>query len=168
MRAFRTLPLLVSSTLLLVGGCPHRAGTGPAGTGPAGTGPDPTAGVGARTTSAGAPSSTLPGSDPAAVLRERLAKVQACYETLLKEDAELAGRFLLTLDVDERGTVLEATLEAEADPEGEGTLQLEGCLHSSLEGARFPASAEGYLLEVPLVFAPKIVDPEPDPASEAP
>ncbi|MCB9600403.1 MAG: energy transducer TonB [Sandaracinus sp.] len=89
----------------------------------------------------------------ARAMRARLSAFRRCYETVLRREPTLAGRWVVELRITERGTVDRAAMVERSTP----SEALESCVLEAVRRVRVhPAPVGGDVeLQYPLVFAPQ-------------
>jgi hypothetical protein len=111
--------------------------------------PPPPSGPAAYSTHGGGGGGVSP-EQVGAVVRSKIARVQACYEHALKSDPDLAGKVVVTVAVGGDGRA-----RAEVKDDGLAPAPVAGCVASTLARLKYPASGGGEVAAVfPFVFAP--------------
>ncbi|MCP4873160.1 MAG: AgmX/PglI C-terminal domain-containing protein [Proteobacteria bacterium] len=86
-----------------------------------------------------------------AAIQQQLPKVRSCYERQLKNDADLRGKMVLSMNVSSSGTVSRARVKGDEL----GNDDLTACVVREVQGFQFPAGSETIAVEYPVNFKPQ-------------
>ncbi len=93
---------------------------------------------------------TLTAEAVRAGLKMQMGRVRACYERALKNEPGLAGRLVVSWEIQQDGTVRDAILLID----GLGRKAVSACVLRTVEDLRFGTSRSGLEVEYPFVFRP--------------